>query len=100
MLAPHRLRWLGVSVLLTLAVVFGLLAQGPKPSTKVALLVGVNHYSKRGLAKKPLDWAERDVGELAKLLRKGGFQVRLLTGSAPGKAKATKANIDTALDKL
>jgi Caspase domain len=85
---------------LTKAPVMRLLAQAPKAPTKVALLVGINNYSKRGLAAKPLTWAERDVTELSKVLSKGGFSVRLLTGSAAGDDKATKANIEAALDEL
>lgn len=47
---------------------------------KHALLVGVSHYRNAGL--RPLKYAERDVEELAKVLRNGGYganDVRLLT---------------------
>jgi formylglycine-generating enzyme required for sulfatase activity len=63
---------------------------GPK---KVALLVGVNRYKARILSEKPLSFAERDVEELAKVLKGQGFEVRALTG-----AEATKEGIDKALD--
>ncbi len=59
---------------------------------KVALLVGVNRYKTRILADKPLEYAERDVEELAKVLRGQGFEVRTLTGD-----RATKEGIDDAL---
>jgi formylglycine-generating enzyme required for sulfatase activity/uncharacterized caspase-like protein len=62
---------------------------GPK---RVALLVGVNKYNKRQLDARPLQFAERDVHELAAVLREQGFTVQTLTGP-----KATKANINSAL---
>jgi hypothetical protein len=65
---------------------------------KVALLVGVNQYDKRGFAEQPLHYAERDVTDLQKELEKAGFKVALLTGSATGARRATKANIEKALD--
>jgi hypothetical protein len=59
---------------------------------RVALLVGVNQSEKRFFAEKPLQFAERDVQELAAVLREQGFTVRTLTG-----AGARKADIDAAL---
>jgi tetratricopeptide (TPR) repeat protein len=65
---------------------------------RFALLIGVNRYDNRTL--EDLRFAERDVVELARLL-KGNYQVELLLGRAVEKSKqATKANIDAALDKL
>lgn len=67
---------------------------------KVALLVGVNRYDKRGLSDKPLDHAERDVERLAEELKKHDFKVRLMTAKAKGAERATFANIHTALDEM
>ena len=65
---------------------------------KVALLVGVNKYQRRGFP--DLKYAERDVEDLAVELKKLGFQTSLLKGSATGATQATRANIETALQKL
>lgn len=67
---------------------------------RVALVVGVNHYDKRGLADKPLRFAEADVVALAEELKQQGFEVRLLKGSAASQDRATLANIVAAVDKL
>jgi hypothetical protein len=56
---PHRqaLTILGVAVLLA-----GLAwCQSDNKPKKVALLIGVNRYDKRGFAERPLNYAERDV---------------------------------------
>ncbi len=74
-------------------------AAQPRPA-KVALLVGVNQYDKRALAERPLDYAERDVLELKEVLEGQGFTVRVLTGSGRGNDRATKANIERALDDV
>ncbi len=65
------------------------------PPKKLALLVGVNVYLKRGLAEKPLKFAERDVAELAQVLTDQGFKVVTLKGN-----QATKKAIETARDRL
>src|SRR5437899_2435595 len=70
---------------------------GDKPK-KVALLVGVNKYDKRGFAEFPLQYAERDADEMAVELKKAGFEVRLLKGSSRGDDRAIRANLDKALD--
>ncbi len=62
---------------------------------KVALLVGINKYERRKLEGNPLQYAERDVKELAAVLEKQGFEVRTLTGR-----DATKTHIDDALTML
>jgi formylglycine-generating enzyme required for sulfatase activity len=87
---------MSLRIVLRLAVVVGFLMfghtradDGPK---KVALLVGVNRYKARILVDKPLDYAERDVEELAKVLRGQGFEVKTLTGDG-----ATREAIDAAL---
>jgi Caspase domain len=59
---------------------------------KVALLVGVNRSEMRIFADHPLQFAERDVQEMATVLREQGFTVRTLTG-----ADARKDDIDAAL---
>ncbi len=77
------------------------LAQPPKTLPKrYALLAGVNRYTERGFADKPLEFAERDVEELSSELSKQGFQVKLLKGSSEGKLKATQGNIFGALDSI
>jgi Caspase domain len=49
------------------------------PGRKLAFLVGVNQYRHAKLDK--LDFAERDVEALAKVLGDQGYQVTLLTGT-------------------
>ena len=71
-----------------------------EPPVKVALLVGVNRYDKRIFIDKPLEYAERDVSEMATELRTQGFAVRLLLGSSTGGDRATKANFDRALQEV
>lgn len=70
-------------------------ARGAEEPKKVALLVGVNRYRTRILVDKPLQYAERDVTELAAVLKAQRFQVETLTG-----ASATKAAIDQGLKRL
>jgi TPR repeat protein len=59
---------------------------------KVAFLVGVGKYdfAFTDLGKAP----ENDVTELAKVLKDGGFEVVVLTSTAAGKDRATKANVE------
>jgi tetratricopeptide (TPR) repeat protein len=65
---------------------------------RVALLIGVNRYDNRNLAN--LEFAERDVEELSRML-KDSYKVRMLLGSTPDEsARATKPNVDKALDEL
>ena len=71
-----------------------------EPPVKVALLVGVNRYDKRIFIDKPLEYAERDVSEMATELRTQGFAVRLLLGSSTGGDRATKANFDRVLQEV
>src|SRR4051794_9638665 len=87
------------SVPLALLVAAGLAAglafsqkEAAKPR-KVALLVGINKYQKRGFA--DLSFAERDVEELARLLGGGGFEVELLTGE-----DATLEKVERGVAKL
>jgi formylglycine-generating enzyme required for sulfatase activity len=70
------------------------LAAADEPK-KVALLVGINKYDRRKLESSPLQFAERDIQELAAVLKQHDFEVRTLTGPA-----ATKAHIDDALAAL
>jgi formylglycine-generating enzyme required for sulfatase activity len=61
---------------------------------KVAMLVGVRHYSHSKL--KDLDWTENDAAELADVLRAAGFHVVLLTdaaGARDAKLAPTAANV-------
>jgi len=71
-----------------------------QPPVRVALLIGVNQYDKRGFADHPLQFAERDVDELAKELTKAGFTVRVMKSSSTGRDRATRAKIETALDEM
>jgi sulfatase modifying factor 1 len=68
------------------------------PGKKVALLVGVNQYDKRGF--RDLEFAERDVEEMAALLDRAGYEVHLLTGRASGAKRATLKNIRAALEAM
>src|SRR5262245_30111384 len=68
---------------------------GQTPGKRVALLVGVNHYDKRGF--RDLEYAERDVEELADVLRGAGYEVHLLTGKAAGSRRAELRNVQTAV---
>jgi tetratricopeptide (TPR) repeat protein len=65
---------------------------------KVALLVGINSYDKRGL--NDLNYAERDVESLSEVLKKHGFNVKVLLGSLPkaDPQRATKKNINNLID--
>jgi sulfatase modifying factor 1 len=65
---------------------------------KVALLIGVNKYDKRGF--RDLEYAERDVQELKPLLEQAGYSVDLLTGSGEGAKRATLKNIRAAVEAL
>jgi TPR repeat protein len=86
-----------LAVLAAAALLAGIaLSQPDAKPKKVALLVGVNAYDNRKF--EDLQFAERDVTELAKELRAAGYDVRLLTGS--GADRATKANIDKALAEV
>ncbi len=71
---------------------------GPKAPRKLALLVGVNAYDRRGFDK--LQFAERDADELGKALTALGFDVIVLKGSSKGELRATRANIDAHLKKV
>jgi tetratricopeptide (TPR) repeat protein len=75
-------------------------ADDPAPAEpqKVALLVGVNEYLKPGF--KALQFAEADVTAVGVELEKLGFEVTILLGSAEGKAKATRANIEAAARRM
>jgi CHAT domain-containing protein len=77
-----------------------LFAQAEERSPRrVALLVGINEYQKRGFP--TLRWAEDDVDELARELSRIGFdRVVVLKGSASGPLRPTKGNIAAQLDRL
>jgi formylglycine-generating enzyme required for sulfatase activity len=90
---PHGAMGLALALLLVCAQT--LVAAEPR---RVALLVGVNRYEKRGFAEHPLRFAERDVAELAQVLKQHDFEEpRVLTGSATGANRAEKKQIDDAL---
>ncbi len=78
-----------------------LVGQAPAKGKKDALLVGVDVYRHGGVSS--LKGAENDVEELAKLLRKQGFAVRLLTTARGRKKEAdapTAANLRKEIDAL
>lgn len=62
---------------------------------KIAVLVGVNNYQNRKLPN--LEYAEKDMNDLSAILKRSGFDVRLLLGSSKGKEQATRENIEFAL---
>lgn len=68
-----------------------------RPVRKVAFVVGVARYQ---FGFQDLQFAERDAEELATTLRDGGFEVVLLTGSAAGRDRASKANVEGRLKSL
>jgi uncharacterized protein YkwD len=95
------LAWRLLSVLLLSALAGVLLpVWGQEPARKkYALLVGVNRYDHPKL--KPLKYAENDATDLAGVLRKAGYQVVLLTGSARTKGlRPTKGNIEARLRQV
>jgi hypothetical protein len=81
---------------LVVSVVFGGGLSAAEP-TKLALLVGVNQYEKRGLAERPLDYAEADIESLSTELSKAthGFRCTKLIGN-----EATKGAIQAAVREL
>src|SRR5438105_1400666 len=74
------------------------LAQSVGESKRVALLVGVNQYDNRNF--RNLEYAERDVEELAKVLEPAGYEVHLLSGSAQGEKHAALKNIQKTIEAL
>src|SRR5208337_3532762 len=69
------------------------------PTRRVALLVGINEYRKRGFI--DLKWAENDVAEMEQELRRLGFdKVVVMKGSSQGELRPTKENIEAQLKGL
>ena len=69
------------------------------PTRRVALLVGINEYRKRGFI--DLKWAENDVAEMDQELRRLGFdKVVVMKGSSEGELRPTKENIEAQLKGL
>ena len=100
---PRKILWLLVLVALAVLPCFPSLAQQqPAPAPKrVALLVGVNHYEKRGFI--DLKWPENDVDELAQELKQLRFdKVVVMKGSFANDdpLKVTSANIPARLQEL
>lgn len=87
-----RLRhWLTISAVFLICT--GWIAAQQAASKKFAVLVGVNEYQHEKLSR--LKYAEQDVLALEKLLKDGGYEVQVLTGSNPDvKKQATKAVIE------
>lgn len=88
-------RFLKVLVVLSCCLGFArtVAAQEDGEVRKVALLVGINAYQKPFFP--DLQFAERDVTEMAKELKKLGFTVTLLTG-----ADAKRTRIDETVNRL
>ena len=78
----------------------GTVVRGQPPVRKVALLVGINQYDKRGLAERPLQFAERDVTQTASVLKQQGFEVQVLTGRGSGVRRATLKGIHAGLERV
>jgi sulfatase modifying factor 1 len=103
---PLRIRLISTAVVLGLAGTAFLPAEEPAvkasaraPARRVALLVGINEYQRRGF--DPLRWSENDVTEVRQELVRLGFdRVVLMTGSTEGELRATKDNILTQLRAL
>jgi formylglycine-generating enzyme required for sulfatase activity len=69
------------------------------PARRVALLVGINEYQRRGL--DPLRWAEHDVaGVRQELVRLDFDKVVLMTSSNQGELRPTRDNILSQLKTL
>src|SRR4051794_31103817 len=84
-------------IAITASVAFG--QNSAKPPRRVAFLVGINEYKKRGFPN--LKWAENDINEMARELRQIGFErVVTLTGAAGGDLAPTRANIEIQLAKF
>src|SRR5947207_611851 len=83
--------WIALAAILAVPCPIALGQAAPSEGKKVALLIGVNKYDKRGF--RDLEFAERDVDELAEVLAQGGYEVHLLTGAAAGEKRATLENI-------
>jgi len=83
---------------LVAAAMLALVASSPSwaqdTGRKVAILVGINKYDGR---LRDLDYAERDVTELGKVLKEQGFEVRVLIATGTGDDKATLANVEKAV---
>ncbi|MBY0458519.1 MAG: caspase family protein [Gemmataceae bacterium] len=94
-------RWMMLSLIALGALVVGtsrdpVRAQPPAPKAKkLALLVGVNQYDHAKLS--DLKFAERDATELADVLKKAGFETRVLLASGEKKDRATVSNARQAI---
>src|SRR5690349_14377067 len=83
---------------LAISLFSSLLTSASQPPKKLALLVGVNEYQKRGF--ETLKYAERDAVELGKALDGLGFRTTVLLGSGRGDSAATRENIVKRLDAM
>jgi len=94
-------RWLALA-LATFCALAGVAPEARAQGKKLALLVGVDRYPE-GSGFASLPYTERDVEELAKVLRQAGYAVRLLTTAAGKKDAAdapTTANVRKAFAQL
>jgi hypothetical protein len=96
----RRLLTQGVSAFLAVSLALGawtsVPGQVPPAGKKLALLVGVNTYDKRGF--RDLEYAERDIDALGALLQDAEWEVRILRGTSTGTQRATLANINSAIE--
>jgi formylglycine-generating enzyme required for sulfatase activity len=72
-----------------------LIADTDAAPRKVAFLVGVSRYEKKGL--NDLNYPESDVRALADELKTDGFEVKVMLGSSTGTDQANLANLKTEL---
>jgi tetratricopeptide (TPR) repeat protein len=92
--------WPATAICLAAAtIVFAQARAAEAPLRRVALLVGVNKYEKRGFDE--LRFAENDVEETGReLIRLGFDKVVTMKGSSIGDLQATKENIGSQLKQL
>src|SRR5690348_10412755 len=91
----HKPLVIGVALMTALAGNFP--TRAAEKGKRRAILIGVNRYNNHNLP--DLDYAERDVEELSRVLSPA-YKVRLLLGGSEGDSQASKANIEREFDQL
>jgi tetratricopeptide (TPR) repeat protein len=99
MISASKTLWAVPAVVLSPLLVGIVFAAPPDSPRRIAVLVGINAYENRNLDN--LEFAERDVEGLAKLLD-NSYQVELLLGSAPRNSaqSPTKENLERTIKKV